>query len=103
MPKFAEGGSVNARKPQGSPFTEKETQLLENKRLSTGSKDISKGLAKLRGAISSDKKSPPKFAKGGMVGNSAVQRSKPVTEFDSQHGGKGPLAPGYRKGGKARC
>lgn len=45
----------------------------------------------------------PKFAKGGVVGNSAVQRSKPVTEFDSQHGGKGPLAPGYRKGGKARC
>lgn len=41
----------------------------------------------------------PKFAKGGMVGNSAVQRSKPVTEFDSDHGGKGPLRTGYAKGG----
>lgn len=49
-----------------------------------------------------------KFATGGMVtapmaaGDSAViKRTKPVTGFDAEHGGKGPLRPGFNKGGKA--
>lgn len=49
-----------------------------------------------------------KFAYGGMVtapmasGDSAViKRTKPVTGFDAEHGGKGPLRPGFNKGGKA--
>jgi hypothetical protein len=37
----------------------------------------------------------------GDQGHSAVQRSRPVTEFDKQHGGKGPLAAGFAKGGRA--
>jgi hypothetical protein len=46
-----------------------------------------------------------KFADGGVVkvpdpGSSVEQRTKPVTEFDAQHGGKGPLRPGYKEGGK---
>ena len=55
-------------------------------------------------------RSAPKknFAHGGMVtapmssGDSAVvKRTKPVTGFDADHGGKGPLRPGFNKGGKA--
>lgn len=49
-----------------------------------------------------------KFASGGMVtapmasGDSSVtKRAKPVTSFDSEHGGKSPLRPGFNKGGKA--
>jgi hypothetical protein len=49
-----------------------------------------------------------KFAAGGMVtapmasGDSAViKRTKPVTGFDAEAGGKSPLRPGFNKGGKA--
>lgn len=42
---------------------------------------------------------PVKKARGGSVGNSATLRTKPVTEFDAQHGGRGPLRPGFQKGG----
>lgn len=46
-----------------------------------------------------------KFASGGVVkvadpGSSVVRRNRPVTEFDAQHGGKGPLRPGFAEGGK---
>lgn len=50
----------------------------------------------------------PKFAHGGMVtapmssgDSSVIKRTKPVTGFDAEHGGKGPLRPGFNKGGKA--
>lgn len=55
-------------------------------------------------------RSAPKkaYATGGIVttpmasGDSAViKRMKPVTGFDAEHGGKGPLRPGFNKGGKA--
>lgn len=39
------------------------------------------------------------YAEGGSVGNSAVERKDPVTQFDAEHGGKGPLASGFKKGG----
>lgn len=49
-----------------------------------------------------------KFAHGGMVtapmasgDSSVIKRTKPVTGFDAEHGGKGPLRPGFSKGGKA--
>lgn len=49
-----------------------------------------------------------KFADGGMVvvkgtdgGSSLTRRTKPVTGFDAEAGGKGPLRPGFNKGGKA--
>lgn len=49
-----------------------------------------------------------KFATGGMVmapmasgDSSVIKRAKPVTGFDAEHGGKGPLRPGFNKGGKA--
>jgi hypothetical protein len=38
----------------------------------------------------------------GDQGNSVVVRREPVTEFDKDYGGKGPLRTGYRKGGKTR-
>jgi hypothetical protein len=44
----------------------------------------------------------PAYARGGAMGNATVQRTKPVTDFDKSDGGKGPLAPGYAKGG-ASC
>lgn len=45
------------------------------------------------------------FATGGAVkvadpGSSVVRRGQPVTQFDAQHGGKGPLRAGYAEGGK---
>lgn len=47
-----------------------------------------------------------KFATGGMVtapmasgDSSVIKRTKPVTGFDAEHGGKGPLRPGFKKGG----
>jgi hypothetical protein len=40
--------------------------------------------------------------KVGDQGNSVTLRSKPVTEFDDQHGGKGPLRDGYGYGGAIR-
>lgn len=43
-----------------------------------------------------------KKADGGQVkspGNAAQLRTEPVTDFDQQYGGRGPLAPGYKKGG----
>lgn len=48
-----------------------------------------------------------KFAEGGVVkvadpSSSVVRRDRPVTAFDAEHGGKSPLAPGYRKGGMAK-
>lgn len=49
-----------------------------------------------------------KFADGGMVvvrgtdgGSALTRRTKPVTGFDAEAGGKGPLRPGFNKGGKA--
>ncbi len=49
-----------------------------------------------------------KFADGGMVvvkgtdgGSALTRRAKPVTGFDAEAGGKGPLRPGFNKGGKA--
>lgn len=48
------------------------------------------------------------FAEGGMVvvkgtdgGSSLTRRAKPVTSADAEAGGKGPLRPGFNKGGKA--
>lgn len=62
----------------------------------------------VRGYTRSSPKPGPKFAHGGPVtapmasGDSAViKRTKPVTGFDAEHGGKGPLRPGFNKGGKA--
>ncbi len=49
-----------------------------------------------------------KFADGGMGGvkgtdggSALTRRAKPVTGFDKEAGGKGPLRPGFNKGGKA--
>lgn len=49
-----------------------------------------------------------KFADGGMVvvkgtdgGSALTRRAKPVTGFDKEAGGKGPLRPGFSHGGKA--
>lgn len=49
-----------------------------------------------------------KFADGGMVvvkgtdgGSALTRRAKPVTGFDAEAGGKGPLRPGFSHGGKA--
>lgn len=49
-----------------------------------------------------------KFADGGMVvvkgtdgGSALTRRTRPVTGFDQEAGGKGPLRPGFNKGGKA--
>lgn len=48
------------------------------------------------------------FADGGMVvvrgsdgGSALTRRAKPVTGFDKEAGGKGPLRPGFNMGGKA--
>ena len=41
-----------------------------------------------------------RYAKGGSVGHATVQRSKPTTELDKVAGGKTPLRPGFKKGGK---
>lgn len=41
----------------------------------------------------------PKYADGGSVDSSVIKRSDPMTEADAEHGGKGPLLPGYKKGG----
>jgi hypothetical protein len=40
-----------------------------------------------------------RLAKGGTVGNAAVMRADPVTEFDREYGGKTPLRSGFAKGG----
>lgn len=42
----------------------------------------------------------PKFAEGGSVDSSVIKRTVPMTQFDAEHGGKGPLRPGFKKGGK---
>jgi hypothetical protein len=49
-----------------------------------------------------------KYAHGGPVtapmssgDSSVIKRTRPVTGFDAEHGGKGPLRPGFNKGGKA--
>lgn len=49
---------------------------------------------------------PAAYADGGMVkstigdqGNSVTERDRPVTQFDSEHGGRSALAPGFKKGG----
>lgn len=53
-------------------------------------------------------RSPPKkkFASGGMVtapmsssSSALTRRTKPVTGFDKEAGGKGPLRPGFKAGG----
>jgi hypothetical protein len=56
------------------------------------------------------KKTIKHFADGGFVAkmqtskmdaddSSVIKRTKPVTEFDSEHGGTSPLRPGFKKGG----
>lgn len=45
---------------------------------------------------------PKRYAEGGSVGNSATLRRDPVTEFDKDYGGKTPLRPGFKKGGKIK-
>lgn len=42
------------------------------------------------------------LAKGGSVGNAAVLRDKPITEFDKDYGGKTPLRSGFAKGGASK-
>lgn len=49
-----------------------------------------------------------KFSHGGPVttpmasgDSSVIKRTKPVTSFDAEHGGKSPLRPGFNKGGEA--
>lgn len=38
----------------------------------------------------------------GDQGNCAELRTKPVTEFDKDHGGRGPLRPGFAMGGMVK-
>lgn len=42
----------------------------------------------------------PKFADGGSVDSAVIKRTEPMTEFDKEYGGTGPLRPGFKKGGK---
>lgn len=53
-------------------------------------------------------RSKPKYAHGGPVyapqsssSSALTRRTKPVTGFDKEAGGKGPLRPGFNRGGKA--
>lgn len=39
-------------------------------------------------------------AEGGMVDSPVIKRTEPMTEFDREYGGTGPLRPGFKKGGK---
>ncbi len=41
----------------------------------------------------------PKYADGGAVDSPVIKRTVPMTEADKEYGGKGPLLPGYKKGG----
>lgn len=41
-----------------------------------------------------------KFAEGGSVGHAATQRDQPTSELDVEYGGKTPLRPGFKKGGR---
>lgn len=41
-----------------------------------------------------------KLAEGGSVGNATTQRSHATNELDEVAGGKTPLRPGFKKGGK---
>lgn len=41
-----------------------------------------------------------KFAQGGSVDNATTQRDQPSNELDAEAGGKSPLRPGFKKGGK---
>ncbi len=44
----------------------------------------------------------PKVEQVGDSGHATVQRSKPTTNLDQESGGKTPLRPGFKKGGKAK-
>lgn len=55
------------------------------------------GTRQVRGYTQSVPKA--RFAEGGRVDSSVILRDKPVTQFDREHGGKTPLAPGFKKGG----
>lgn len=59
-----------------------------------------KGMKQEAGGISSYNTSKAKTI--GDQGNSAELRTKPITEFDKDHGGRGPLRPGFAMGGNVR-
>lgn len=89
-PKLAKGGSVDTLGAQSTPA---ERQKLATKSLGAQITDTE------RKKISQMGKNGKCYAEGGPVGNSAVERTDPVTQFDKEHGGKGPLASGFKKGG----
>lgn len=45
---------------------------------------------------------PFKYAEGGSVDSALERRSKPTNELDVESGGRSPLRPGFKKGGKMR-
>lgn len=120
---FAKGGKVGNLKRLGA-FRQKielspksESNMLDaiaghHKTEAKTSVSVPKVAARTKGPA------PQKFAHGGAVrrepaspqfiekcaplkgGHCAELRTKPVTDFDKVHGGKGPLKPGYAEGGK---
>ncbi len=46
------------------------------------------------------RKAPIRRAEGGSVGHALTQRDQPISVLDEESGGKTPLRPGFKRGGK---
>lgn len=80
-------------------------------------KDFAKSIAeavapkslKQRGSrVESEVARAQEYKKGGVVegsdgGHALTQRKNPVTDLDKARGGTSPLAPGFKKGGRAKA
>lgn len=45
---------------------------------------------------------PIKKAEGGSVDSATIKRSEPSNQLDAETGGKSPLRPGFKRGGRMR-
>lgn len=102
VPGFAKGGVVKTtdEKPKEEPKKEEPKKDMiqsakDRVQAARERKEKEAGLKK-GGAVK-------KYAKGGSVDSSVITRTEPTTQRDAEHGGKGPLSPGFRAGGKAKA
>lgn len=92
--KYAEGGQAKVVPPRGSPGVGGAIKDF----VKSVSNAAAPKVLKDRKAIID--KATSGYADGGSVGNAVVKRYEPIIESDKEYGGKGPLLPGYAKGGK---
>jgi len=108
-PRFAEGGQVKDPPPKTPPpKTPPTTPKVETGKMSLV--DLMKGKSRKQqeaelglkkgGKVMKKAKGGPVVTKGKEPGHATQQRDEPSNDMDQESGGRSPLRPGFKKGGK---